>query len=140
KLAATADAEPSDRHFLERFVAQRDEAAFAALVQRHGGMVLGVARRVLGHEQDTEDAFQATFLILARKARLIRHDSVGAWLHPVAHRVALKARRLAAKRKPKERRETGTVSPSSLDDVTWRELRVLLDEELAKLPDQQRQA
>jgi RNA polymerase sigma factor (sigma-70 family) len=140
KLAATADAEPSDRHLLEGFATLRDEAAFAALVQRHGGMVLGVARRVLGHEQDAEDAFQATFLILARKARLIRQDSVGAWLHQVAHRVALKARRLAAKRKQKERRETGTVSPSSLDDVTWRELRVLLDEELAKLPDQQRQA
>ena len=140
KLASTNDTELSDRHFLERFAEKRDEAAFTALVQRHGGMVLGVARRVLGHEQDAEDTFQATFLILARKARTIRQDSVGAWLHQVAHRVALKARRIATKRKQKERREPGTDSPSSLDDITWRELRVLLDEELAKLPKQQHQA
>jgi RNA polymerase sigma factor (sigma-70 family) len=140
KLAAAADAEPIDRDFLERFATQRDEAAFATLVQRHGGMVLGVARRVLGQEQDAEDAFQATFLVLARKAATIRQLSVGAWLHQVAYRVALKARRIAAKRKQREQREMARIAPSSLDDVTWRELRMLLDEELAGLPEQKRQA
>ena len=90
-------------------------------MQRHGGMVLGVARRVLHHQQDAEDVFQATFLILARKATSIRRqESVGAWLHQVAQRVALKARSNIAKRKQRERREP--VSTSNLDDVTWREL------------------
>src|SRR5437867_2981932 len=122
QLTPPPDVSPSDRYYLERFTAQRDETAFAALVQRHGGMVLGVARRVLHHQQDAEDVFQAAFLILARKATSIRRqESVGAWLHQVAQRVALKARKRAAKRKGYEQRETTPIP--SLDDVTWRELR-----------------
>src|SRR5262245_28385501 len=82
----------SDGGLLERFVRGRDEEAFRALVARHGPMVLGVCRRVLRHEHDADDAFQATFLILARKASAVRRDSVGGWLHRVALRAALAAR------------------------------------------------
>src|ERR1051325_3940214 len=75
----------SDGQLLSRFVAARDEEAFAALLRRHGGMVLGVARRVLRHAEDAEDVFQATFLVLARKAGSVaRQQSVGTWLYSVA--------------------------------------------------------
>src|SRR5262249_17475604 len=85
--------EATDAALLARFLATREAAAFAAVLRRHGPMVLTVCRRVLGHDQDAEDAFQATFLLLARKAASIRkHESVGSWLHGVAHRLALKAR------------------------------------------------
>src|SRR5438270_11805292 len=84
--------ETSDRGLLERFLAQREEAAFVALLKRHGPMVLQVCRRIQGNEHDAEDAFQATFLLLARKASSIRKlDSVASWLHGVAHRSALQA-------------------------------------------------
>src|SRR5580704_6077524 len=86
----------SDRQLLERFVAHRDagaELAFAALVERHGPMVLGVCRRMLADAHDAEDAFQATFLVLIRQAGSIRVDgSVGRWLYGVATRVAARAR------------------------------------------------
>src|SRR5262245_16595115 len=75
-----------DRQLLERFVAHKDEAAFAVLVERHGAMVLGVAWNVLRHRQDAEDVFQATFLVLARQAGSVRKQgSVGSWLHGVAY-------------------------------------------------------
>src|SRR2546423_15327716 len=80
-----------DADLLRRYVAARDEAAFAALVRRHGPMVFGVCRRSLGQVQDAEDAFQATFLVLARKAHTVRSDGVGRWLYGVAVRVANKA-------------------------------------------------
>ena len=109
----------SDRELLEHFVAQRDQAAFAALVRRHGPMVFGVCRRVLHHVQDAEDAFQATFLVLARKAASIRKlESVGSFLHGVAHRVAAKARAQTIRRAVREREWTFRTQVSPEDDLT----------------------
>src|SRR5262249_47676910 len=97
---AAAAGEPADDVLLERFTAQREQAAFAALVERHGPMVLGVCRRVLQHEQDAEDAFQAVFCVLARKAGTIRRrTAVGGWLYAVASRIARKAKTLQVRRR-----------------------------------------
>ena len=83
----------TDEQLLESFLVRREEAAFEALVRRHGPMVLGVCRRVLHHRDDAEDAFQATFLTLARRAGAVRKQpSLGSWLYKVAHRIALRAR------------------------------------------------
>jgi RNA polymerase sigma-70 factor (ECF subfamily) len=95
----------SDGELMERFLAGREEGAFVALLKRHGPMVLHVCRRVRGNEHDAEDAFQATFLLLARKAGSIRkRESVASWLHGVAQRVAREARGRAARRQARERR------------------------------------
>src|SRR5215208_15231 len=88
-----------DAELLRRFVASRDEAAYEALVWRHAGLVYGVCRRVLRNAEDAEDAFQATFLVLARKARSIRKGTaVGGWLYQVSCRAALRARAARARR------------------------------------------
>src|SRR5262249_6514956 len=88
--------EPADRPLLERFVAGHDEAAFAALVRRHGPMVLGVCRRLLSDAHDAEDVFQATFMVLAIKAGSVgRPELLGPWLHGVAARIAARSRRAA---------------------------------------------
>jgi RNA polymerase sigma factor (sigma-70 family) len=127
-----------DRELVRRFADQRDEAAFAALVGRHGGTVLGVCRRVLGNEDDAEDVFQATFLVLSRKAAtLARKDAVGPWLFGVAHRLALKARR-QARRPPRGDRPPARPSGDPLDELTVREAQAVLDEELARLPERER--
>jgi RNA polymerase sigma factor (sigma-70 family) len=142
----------TDHELVERFVRERDEAAFAAIVRRHGGMVLGLCRRILRHEQDAEDAFQAAFLILARKARTIRRsEAVGGWLYRVAYHLAVRARAAAVKhgRRVGAGLETvpqrGTVpqrepSADHLADVTWREVRAVVDEELGRLPESYRSA
>src|SRR5205823_2412820 len=97
----------TDGQLLERYITSREEAAFASLVQRHGAMVWGVCRRLLGNHHDAEDAFQATFLVLVRKATAIMpREMVGNWLYGVAHKTALKARATAAKRKERERQVT----------------------------------
>jgi RNA polymerase sigma factor (sigma-70 family) len=130
-----------DQQLLQRFTANHDEAAFTMLVQRHGGMVLGVCRRVLVHRQDAEDVFQATFLILVRKAAMIRQQqSLGCWLHQVALHLALRTRAASAKRRHPEQCNRAAPTDDPLADVTWRELRLLLDEELSRLPEQPRQA
>src|SRR5262245_42027903 len=93
-----------DGRLLERFIAARDAEAFRALIHHHGPMVLGVCRRVLHHEQDAEDAFQATFLVLVRKAASIaKRQSLGSWLYGVAYRVSMKAKMRAQRRRAHER-------------------------------------
>jgi RNA polymerase sigma factor (sigma-70 family) len=132
-------AELTDGQLLDRFLARRDEAAFEALVKRHGPMVLGVCRRVLGNAADAEDAFQATFLVLVRKAHAVRpRELVGNWLHGVAYRTALRARSAAAQRRAKERQVLPMPRQETLPDETWRDVQPLLDRELNGLPEKYR--
>jgi RNA polymerase sigma-70 factor (ECF subfamily) len=113
-------ADLSDGQLLERYARSREEAAFAALLRRHGPMVWGVCRRVLHAHEDAEDAFQATFLVLIRKATSVTpRDLVANWLYGVAHQTALKARATPAKRRQREKPvtvlpETSTSGPPLL--------------------------
>jgi RNA polymerase sigma factor (sigma-70 family) len=129
-------AESSDRELVSRFVDFRDEQAFAVLVRRHGPMVLGVCRRVLDNAQDAEDAFQATFIVLARKAHVVEKPELLAnWLYGVAYRTARKARAQAVRRGHHERQAAlmaGTVAVEAGDNR--QEIRGVLDEELQHLP------
>ncbi|MCI0637920.1 MAG: sigma-70 family RNA polymerase sigma factor [Gemmataceae bacterium] len=130
--------EQPDPELLLRFHTQQDKAAFHALLRRHGPMVLDVCCGVLGNEADAEDAFQATFLILARKAGSIRKTaSLGSWLHGVAYRTALKARAQSAARQKHEARVPGRQG-SEPDDLSWREVRQVLHDELSGLPERYR--
>jgi RNA polymerase sigma factor (sigma-70 family) len=127
----------TDADLLGRWIDWGDERAFEALVWRHGPMVLGVCRRVLGGVQDAEDAFQATFLVLVRKARSIAPRSrVGNWLYGVAHRTASNARAMSAERKRREMQaeQRSTPGPSPEEE----ELLARLDEELGRLPEKYR--
>jgi RNA polymerase sigma factor (sigma-70 family) len=127
-----------DPELLRRFHVQRDQAAFHALLRRHGGMVLEVCRSMLGNEADAEDAFQATFLILAHKAASIRKTaSLGSWLYGVGYRTALKARAQAAARRKYEARAPARRSCDP-DDLSWREVRQVIHAEVSGLPERYR--
>jgi RNA polymerase sigma factor (sigma-70 family) len=134
----------SDAELLERFTTGESadrEAAFAAIVDRHGAMVLAVCRRVLGNRHEAEDAFQATFLVLARKARTIQgRNQLASWLHGVARHVALDARARTNRRRAHEKRliSMGLSKPTDQARTETAELRNILDEELARLPERNR--
>jgi RNA polymerase sigma factor (sigma-70 family) len=128
---------PADRDLLERYLTHRDEEAFSALVHRHGAMVLGTCRRLLSCEQDAEDAWQATFLLLACRGKTIRkRNHLAGWLHSVASRVARKLRGNQRHRSAEALPEMAT--RDAAPDVGWREVQALLDEELERLPEQYR--
>jgi RNA polymerase sigma factor (sigma-70 family) len=126
----------SDHDLLDRFVRNRDEAAFAAVVQRHGAMVLGVCGRVLRNAAEAEDAFQATFLALVRKAQTIRKKaSLASWLYGVAYHIAMNARRGLARRASREADLAERHARRSAGEASWREVQLVLDEELKQLPE-----
>src|SRR5438094_7951761 len=123
----------TDTQLLAYFVATRAESAFATLVRRHGPLVMGVCRRVLRHHQDAEDAFQATFLVLAKNAAAIcRRTALASWLYGVARRVAADARRAAARRQARERRATTMAHAQPDLDAAWRELQAGLAQEVER--------
>jgi RNA polymerase sigma factor (sigma-70 family) len=132
--------QPPDAQLVADFALRRDEDAFAALVRRHGPMVWGVCRSILRHEQDAEDAFQATFLVLARKAPSIRRrEAVAGWLYEVAHHTALQVQTRAARRRVEERKVSPSSAPTDPSlDMTLRDLGRVLHEELRRLPDRYR--
>ena len=122
-----------DSALLERFLTQRDEAAFEALVRRHGPMVLGVCRRILPDVNDAEDAFQATFLVFVRRAASITDRKLlGNWLYGVAYHTARAARSAASQRRAKEAKAVSRQQPP--EENAWQELLPLLDDELSRLP------
>jgi RNA polymerase sigma factor (sigma-70 family) len=137
--AVQTSRELADRELLDRFVGAKDEAAFTALVQRHGSLVLGVCYRALKNEQDAEDACQATFLVLARDAAFIRQaTSLCSWLHGVASRVAANLKRERLRRCRRERHGHRPAPADPAVEVSWREAQVALDEELHRLPERYR--
>jgi RNA polymerase sigma factor (sigma-70 family) len=131
----------ADRDLLARFVQRRDEAAFEALVRRHGPMVFGVCFRILRHQQDAEDAFQATFLVLARKAAAVRpREMLGNWLFGVAHQTAVRVRSANAKRSRREQPSSVPLETTAAIADNRDELPNMLDQELSRLPDKYRAA
>jgi RNA polymerase sigma factor (sigma-70 family) len=126
----------ADGDLLRRYVNDRDADAFAELVARHGPMVLGACRRVLGDAHAAEDAFQATFLALARQARAVRRPAaLPAWLYGVAVRTARHARARRDRRRQAEARARPAAVPDPLAEISGRELLAVIDEELARLPE-----
>jgi RNA polymerase sigma factor (sigma-70 family) len=141
KLAATPAGQRTDRQLLDDFAARRDDSAFADLVSRHGPMVLRVCRRVLRHEQDAEDAFQAAFLVLARNCGSIRRrEALGSWLYGVAYRTAMKAKRSAARRRNHEARVQARRTDLQSVPPTWDDVQAVLDEEIQRLAEPYRSA
>src|SRR4051794_37717401 len=152
RLSRSGRAEEADADLLERFTLRQDRDAFAGLVERHGPLVLGVCRRILRHEHDVEDAFQATFLVLARRARGIRKQrSLAGWLYTVAQRVAWSARAGANRRHLLEQRvpdmqwvenELSASEPARESDparlAQRRELEAVVAQEVGHLPEKYR--
>jgi RNA polymerase sigma factor (sigma-70 family) len=133
--------EQTDGQLLRAFLADNDQAAFTELLRRHAAMVLSVCRRVLHHRQDAEDAFQSTFLLLARQAEAIRKtESLASWLHGVAYRMASNARRAASRRRNCESQSPAAEPPNPAWSAAWREVQTVLDEEIDRLPETYRQA
>ncbi len=131
----------SDGQLLDAYIRDREEAAFAALVRRHGPMVWGVCRRVLGDERDAEDAFQAAFLVLVRKAAsIVPREKVANWLYGVARQTAVKARAMAVRRKVREKQVKTMPEPAAPEQDNGHDLLPLLDRELSRLPDKYRTA
>jgi RNA polymerase sigma factor (sigma-70 family) len=129
----------ADPDLVRRFAADRDPAAFAVLVRRHGPLVWGVCRNLLPADADAEDAFQATFLALVRSAGSVRRaETLGAWLHGVAYRVAMKARRAAARRRQREQIAAVPEPDNPVPDAAWDELQAAVHEEVCRLPEKLR--
>jgi RNA polymerase sigma factor (sigma-70 family) len=137
KLAGTpVGPELTDAELLRRFVGEHDETAFAVLVERHGRLVRAVCRRLLAHEQDAEDAFQATLLVLARKAGSIHNRrSLASWLYGVAYRTALKTRTTIARRQKYEQRAEMRPPRGPVSEAALRELQAILEQEVQRLPE-----
>src|SRR5262249_27831709 len=122
-LVESQSAQLTDGQLLHRFAAHHDERAFAVLLQRHGGLVYGVCRNILRHEDDAEVAFQGTFLVLDKKAAAMRQEKgVSSWLYRVAYRVAMKARKTAERRRQKEKQAGRPPEEPPAGDLAWREL------------------
>jgi RNA polymerase sigma factor (sigma-70 family) len=140
-LGAQCAGGPTDGDLLRRYVAQGDEAAFEALLRRHGPMVLGVCRRLLGTAQDVDDAFQATFLVLIRKAASIGDgERIGNWLYGVAYRVAVRARSRTARERARHKPMIDVVCDDAATDCVSKDVLALLDEEVSRLPAHYREA
>src|SRR5580704_17015293 len=134
-------ADLTDGQLLECFVSRRETAALEALVRRHGPIVWGVCRRILRNHHDAEDAFQATFLVLVRKAASVTpREMVGNWLYGVAHQTALKARATGAKRRARERQVVDMPETAAKEQDSAYDLQTVLDQELSHLPDKYRVA
>jgi RNA polymerase sigma factor (sigma-70 family) len=135
-LRARGAACRTDGQLLEQFLAEQDDNAFATLMARHGPMVLGVCSRILGRGADADDAFQAAFLVLLRRADSLRARlAVGDWLHGVARRTALNAKRLSERRRVKER---SAARPAAQPDNKRDDRVALVGEELNRLPEKYR--
>src|SRR5450631_3526005 len=132
-------AELTDGELLTLFLNSRDDTALAVLVRRHASMVWGVCHRLLHNHHDAEDAFQATFLVLVRKAASIMpREMVGNWLYGVAHQTALKANTTAAKRQTREKQVTQMPEPAMTEQEQWTDLQPILDQEISRLADNYR--
>jgi RNA polymerase sigma factor (sigma-70 family) len=139
QLAEATAGDLSDRELLQRFAARHEEVAFKVLLRRHGPMVFRVCQRLLERQEDAEDVFQATFLVLAKKAgSLVWRESVGAWLYQVAHRLAREARRKQRRQAARDAQAASRTVEDPLAEISGRELVAILDEELANLPERYR--
>jgi RNA polymerase sigma factor (sigma-70 family) len=137
-VVASTHTDATDGELLTRFIDHRDEGAFESLVRRHAPMVLGVCRRLLSPE-DAEDAFQATFLILALKAKSIRpREMLAGWLHGVARQVTLRARRASARRLQREQTVAVLPEAESVSHEHWNDVMPVLDQEITHLPEHYR--